>query len=320
MTFLTEREVGAAIKKLVRDQSDVRIAVAFWGAGAADLIGIERTAAKPRILCNLDSGVCNPDEILALSKMSKVRTHAQLHAKVYWTPVGVIVGSSNASSNGLWGEGKERRGWREANMLIRDPPTVAEIGAWFEAQWDEGRTVTDSMVEAARQLWIAGRERAPRGKPLKASLIEAYNADPSAPAWGRVKVAVSIEDLSDDAREQWDNDKREYPEFEKAYVYEGWGDQFGANQSIIDVDGIRAKPVVSYASTGNVVTKLGELTYLRRETSIDVPGIGRFVLTPSEKRAFASLVAIYHSKKSWLKEGGRLLSLKDALREIAKVS
>lgn len=318
MKFLTERSVAPAIKKLVSGQTDVRIAVAFWGKGASEQLGLEGVKGKPRILCNLDSGACNPKEIGALRSVSEIRTNAQLHAKVYWTPDGVILGSSNASSNGLWGEGSESRGWHEANVLIRNQAVIAEVGEWFDKQWKPGRPVTSALVKAAQSLWEAGRGGRPPGLPLQITLTEAYRTDPDAAAWKAVFVAVYDEDLSMRAKARRAKQARSRPILKDAYTYEGWTGEFKAGMQVIDVDGVKGKPVVSIVRVGDKLLEFDDLTYLLRSTHIEVPGVGHFRLTPEEKEAFGSLVTIYRSRASWQAEGGVLLRLAKAMSEISR--
>jgi hypothetical protein len=64
--LLDEKSVIAPIRKLAKGCADLRIAVAFWGTDAAKTLSLTR-ARRGRILCNLESGACNPKEIRKLS-------------------------------------------------------------------------------------------------------------------------------------------------------------------------------------------------------------------------------------------------------------
>ena len=133
MKFLTENHTSAAIKDIFGDAEEIRIAVAFWGEGALKMIGgLNGATTTIRVLCNLDSGACNPVEIERLLAVAEVKSHPKLHAKVYWTPKAMVLGSSNASTNGLWGEASETRGWREANLLIKDGAQLTATEEWFD--------------------------------------------------------------------------------------------------------------------------------------------------------------------------------------------
>src|ERR1700676_561564 len=124
--LLDEKGVIAPIRKMVKGCSDLRIAVAFWGEGAVKTLRLTG-ARRGRIICNLESGACNPKEVrkLRASKRLKLKTHAQLHAKIYWSPTAAMVGSSNASANGLVVDAGVAKGWREANILFRPESLVA---------------------------------------------------------------------------------------------------------------------------------------------------------------------------------------------------
>jgi HKD family nuclease len=129
------------IRKMVKGCSDLRIAVAFWGEGAAKTLRLTG-ARRGRIICNLESGACNPKEVrkLRASKRLKLKTHAQLHAKIYWSPTAAMVGSSNASANGLVVDAGVAKDWREANILFDQEDELRRTGERFNAPGSrEGR-------------------------------------------------------------------------------------------------------------------------------------------------------------------------------------
>jgi len=318
MKFLTEKQVAQAVRELVRDAVDVRIAVAFWGKGGSTLLGLDEIRSKPRVICNLDSGACNPEELLALKKFATLRTHAQLHAKIFWTPKGVIIGSSNASTNGLWGEGKDARGWREANILVRDEAILTEVGDWFQTQWSEGRSVTAPIIEASRTLWDAGRQRAPRGRPIQQTLTDAFACDPENTEWGRVKVAFYSEGLSDEARDQVAAEQAVEPVLADAGTYEDWTGFFKPQDIIIDVDGTQKRPNVSVWAVGDKLFESGVLTYVWEKPTVEIPSLGAFRLTRQERNRFAALLPMLSTTPEFVNDGGVLLTLEDALRQSAQ--
>ena len=134
------------------------------------------------IVCDLMSGACNPDEIERLQKtLGKpgVRTRDRLHAKVWLTDRGAIVGSSNVSANGLGFEGDELKGSIEANVFIDDAKTLAGIGHWFENDvMDQAREITKADLKEARRR---RKDRLP-SRPLlstERSLLDVLRKDPS---------------------------------------------------------------------------------------------------------------------------------------------
>lgn len=60
MKFLTQSNSAEAVKTLVRGARDVRIAVAFWGRDAGELLGLAHCATKPKVICNMESGPAIP--------------------------------------------------------------------------------------------------------------------------------------------------------------------------------------------------------------------------------------------------------------------
>jgi hypothetical protein len=48
------------------------------------------------------SGACNPDVIRKLMNLgAEIKMVDGMHARIYWTRAGAIIGSANASANGL---------------------------------------------------------------------------------------------------------------------------------------------------------------------------------------------------------------------------
>ena len=61
--FLGEIAAQAQIRELLEHADEAKLAVAFWGRGAIETLGLERKALNVEIMRNLDSGACNPTEI-----------------------------------------------------------------------------------------------------------------------------------------------------------------------------------------------------------------------------------------------------------------
>ncbi len=152
MRLLTQADLANEVTNIVKGRSDVRIAVAFWGSGAIRKLKL-KSARRGRILCNLESGCCNPEEVRHLLRLGclEVRTLSTLHAKLYSTDVVAIVGSSNASTNGLALEGEV--GWNELNLLVNDSTVVKQCSKWFEQIWAKSRKVTEDNIEDAAEKW-----------------------------------------------------------------------------------------------------------------------------------------------------------------------
>ena len=161
-TFLSESEIASEFSKL-EGEGEKRIAVAFWGDGALPALGLGGAESKnAKIICNLESGATNPAVIEGLIKAGAiVKSNPRLHSKVYLAGNTVILGSSNASGNGLALEGKELTGWIEANVLTNDESFVADVSQWFSEQWEIAINVKNTDIEQAKKLWLKRRQSRP---------------------------------------------------------------------------------------------------------------------------------------------------------------
>ena len=110
--------------------------------------------ARIRIVCNLTSGGTNPRVIeKLLSKGFGVKHSSILHSKVYWTNRGVVVGSANASANGLSLESAEQDGWLEAAIHSNRPADIEAVGNYVDEIWNASDEVTEQDLENAKKKW-----------------------------------------------------------------------------------------------------------------------------------------------------------------------
>jgi hypothetical protein len=139
------------------------------------------------------SGACNPAEIERLQKIlgeSRVLTRDQLHAKVWLTDRAAIVGSSNASANGLGFEGNELEASVEANVFVDNAETLAAISRWFEEDvLGEARKITKPDFREAHRRWKRRRVTRPLLSKQE-SLLEAIRAAPTSLADRNITVWV----------------------------------------------------------------------------------------------------------------------------------
>ncbi|MEQ8651221.1 MAG: phospholipase D family protein [Kiloniellales bacterium] len=157
--FIETAEATDQISNLIKS-GNPRLAVAFWGDGAAKRLGLLSNTSGCQVICNLKMGGTNPREIkLLLDAGVSVRQLDTLHAKVYLADGGALVGSSNASANGLSFQGGECSGWEEANLRVESGPTHDAIAKWFEQLWQSGeaRPVTKSDLTLAQEIWSRRR-------------------------------------------------------------------------------------------------------------------------------------------------------------------
>lgn len=182
------------IKRAIAE-APARIAVPFWGHGALKALGLHKRASTDvRILCNLSAGGCNPDVIRELMSLGfQVRALESLHAKVYLGAQSAVLGSANASIDGL-GLDKENAGWDEACTLIEDPSAVKQLEVWFEALWDTAADLADPHIA---QILLEQADRAPlalRVDPV--DLLSALKASPESFAHKSLYITIDHEPYS----------------------------------------------------------------------------------------------------------------------------
>ncbi|XYD11448.1 phospholipase D family protein [Methylobacterium sp. NMS12] len=157
MRFLAGTDLHAVVGKVIAG-TNVRCAVAFWGAGAEDLIADPTTA---HIVCNLSLGGTNPGVIRTLmDRGAAVRQISSLHAKVYISAETAVVTSANASANGLALEGPEQAHWSEAGVELVGGK-AASASDWFEGIWGQAQEIGLRDLARAEELWKARRRQRP---------------------------------------------------------------------------------------------------------------------------------------------------------------
>ena len=167
MRFLSSAEIQEQVRQLTSRSGDVRAAVAYWGKGATERTGLAENGRPEavRVICDLLSGACNPAEVESLVWLGvTVRTLDRLHAKVWIASGQVIVGSANASHNGLPGDDEEAANASiEAAVLSCDPDLIRQVAAWFEDQWCASSAIEDRHLKQARDMWNRRRRTGGRG-------------------------------------------------------------------------------------------------------------------------------------------------------------
>jgi hypothetical protein len=126
--ILRTSETAKQLCEILKAPGCARLAVAFWGDGAVKRLGLDTRQGETRVVCDLYSGGCNPEEIAKLLiHRIEVRYLDKLHAKFYSTPGAVVLGSSNASPSGLARKGEKPSGNIE---LIFSLTTGRSVRKW----------------------------------------------------------------------------------------------------------------------------------------------------------------------------------------------
>lgn len=194
--LITQSGLPDFLTRLFKGRTGIRIAVPFWGNDAPEMLGLAGLK-NAKILCNLPSGACNPKVIKPLMDDFDVKSHDRLHGKVYWTPKLAVVGSSNASTNGLVPIGDDVKGWREANIIVEDNATLAELKNWFDKLWKEAEEIDAALLAEAAAKYKGRKGQSRTNLARGTSLLSAAMKDPDAFKNSPVYLGFYHEGLSD---------------------------------------------------------------------------------------------------------------------------
>lgn len=149
MVILNGAQLQARIFEKMKSAPAMDFAVAFWGTGSIEALGLSKLRTG-RIICNLTMGGTNPKVIRELIDIGfEVRHLDTLHSKIYLFDDVAFVGSSNASANGLSLQGKALSGWHETNVEISDTSQIAVLKNEFEIIWKISSKISeDDLIHA----------------------------------------------------------------------------------------------------------------------------------------------------------------------------
>ena len=229
--FLDSRKNNIAnrLQDIFSNASYITCVVAFWGRGALELFdGIaEEKRRTVRIVCNLTMGATNPRVIEALiNKGFQVKHNPILHSKVYWTDKGIVLGSPNASANGLSFEGREQEGWLEAAIFVDGQSEIDVTHSYVDDIWCKSEKITDQVLAAA---WVRWRRRRPFPPPDRnLTFIETLRQGCFSGRQHCIYIAVDEDSVTDPdhAAAQAKKLKNQYRELQGRVVepWEGWDD------------------------------------------------------------------------------------------------
>lgn len=177
--FLTRRALSERIQEIIRG-GNARCAVAFLGKGAAEFLSGGGGVATPKIICDISMGCTSPHELEALGAPDapSLKHVKGLHAKVYISDRGLIVGSANVSDNGIGFEIEHEARFVEAGIFHSPDTSVwREASDWFDELYGGAEPLSAEALESARASWRVG----PRGggRALRAgSLLDLVRAKP----------------------------------------------------------------------------------------------------------------------------------------------
>ncbi|MBY0567453.1 MAG: phospholipase D family protein [Hyphomonadaceae bacterium] len=286
----------AAVREIASGDNP-RFAVAFWGRGAPEALGLKD--GRYKIICNLEMGGTNPHVIRALDAAEiertgftkRIRQRDDLHAKVFICDHLALVGSANASANGLGFEGAEAKGWLEAGIRIDDPTTLKTIADWFANTWKSADRISGDDIERAVLAWKQRR----RAKP---TLLGLNKLDPDADDvplinwWGDGDYEVA-ESVNDDDRLLIDDSVEIEHDDDRAVLFPGrWVLYWKRNlRSSLPNKSAKLELVQLGRVAASAVRMEGGTKFLDVALRADEPGPPPFEITDEFTRTFKRLIA-----------------------------
>jgi len=290
----------------VREQNKLDIAVAFWGEGAIKELGLDQPGRKFRVLLDLSAGASNPDEVRALWMLApkNVKVVERLHAKAYVTSTQALVGSANASANGLGWEGKEATSWHELGMLTDDRAVVRDTQKWFDDQWTLAEPVSESKLKKAAAEWEPRQRLRPKPVTDTAFILEAAIADPAAYRNRGMYVVVSIKNLDKEGARQRAAKMEETGKY--VYCWQDWPN-IPKEAKLISFELMKGKdfekdgPAVYYTGEGKMTGDLNIVTPATLDDGMKVDRITTW--RPALRRAKEAM------KTEWRRDNGLCMDL-----------
>jgi len=204
-----------------------------------------------------------------------------------------VLGSSNASTNGLALEHETNSGWHEANIRIDDTGALDGICIWFDDLFEAGYNIETEDLDRAESIWKTRKLIAPSGKRLARALFDAYRASPDNQAWQHVKIAYCRDIGIDQKDEKWISQEIEDGRLSSDIsAYSEWNDIISSKDYIIDYDLTKSKP--EYTGIWRVLPAgihPATLRLVRKINRLPLGALGRFKVSDVEQEALAGISA-----------------------------
>lgn len=318
MQFLNGSALSKKMRELASSEAAVKMAIAYWGADALTLLALDPKRRNVEVICCLKGGKSDPEIIRKFGKLA--RQHDQLHAKVIWTPTGAVVGSANASSNGLPEEESHSNGLLEAGIYLTDARQLAAIERWFGKLFEQARSITPEDLEAAKQarerrMWDSGARRESR-VPLIQALREGgkteFHNQEIYLAMYRYGLSAEEERAAETLKNKQirNNLTLSQAQLDALTCYAEWRELPKA-ALLIDVHRKSGKTasVSGFYKTFDVEATWGGFTYVLPPRKV----FSRYKLTPEDKRTVQSAAAeLWTHPATQGDEDGKILHIEDA--------
>lgn len=177
--FLVGKTLAERIVSVAKGRQ-VRCAVAFWsaiGVGEVFPSGVPKDA---KIICDISMGSTSPEALFALRAPNNpnLRHSVRMHAKVFISDEGLVVGSANASASAL-GEADGPLCNTEAGTFHSPgSPSWKSAATWFDQLLNESPDVGDHEVGWAKLIYRPKPSVVQPRKLTSGSLFDIVTAAP----------------------------------------------------------------------------------------------------------------------------------------------
>lgn len=146
---------GAALSERIRQvcgADDVDCAVAFWGIAIKEHLFPAESGGKKRIVCDISMQATSRQALRDLGAPGNInlKVHDGLHAKVYISDRGAVIGSANASGRGIGLVEGARGQLLEAGMFCPPGSRSWKMAAsWFKTIFKEATVIGAGELQRA---------------------------------------------------------------------------------------------------------------------------------------------------------------------------
>ena len=163
--FLSGSSLASRITAVSKGKR-VRCAVAFWSADGVDQVFPKGLPRDAKLVCDISMGSTSADALISLGAPYNqcVRHSVGMHAKVFISDCGLVVGSANASASALGGDGRSPPNMEAGTFHAPGSRSWTAAVHWFDELFSNATLVDDEEVRWARLIF---RPNPPASHPRK---------------------------------------------------------------------------------------------------------------------------------------------------------
>jgi hypothetical protein len=227
--FLVGMPLAERIKS-VAEGGEVRCAVAFWSAIGVDEVFPGGVPDNTRIICDISMGSTSAKALKALGAPDNpnLRHSLRMHAKVFISDEGLVVGSANASASALGDDNGPIDNTEAGIFHSPDSASWKSAAAWFDNLLNKSPKVTDDEIEWAKLIY---RPKPPVVQPRRVTPGSLFDLVAAAP-WRFSKVGFAFTSMSvtkeqqaevrKQVEESWEFDQERIGELDDDGTFFGW--------------------------------------------------------------------------------------------------